>query len=102
MIYNQAVKQTQRHVVDLLPIEDYLVPGDELIAIMDHIQLDYERDDLNLSAADYAELQELVEGPVMRGFVFNWMTESELATYLREEYGTRILEEEIVKYWIAH
>lgn len=102
MIYDKEVRQTQRHVVDLLPVADYLIPGEELTAVMDHIQLDYERENIVLSDEDYTELANLVEGPIMRGYVFNWMTESEFATYLQKEYGTHIREEEIIKYWVAY
>lgn len=77
-------------MIDIYPfIEVWADPDD----IMDNIEVAYDNHEFS------KEVEEIVQGDILQGFIFNLISTEDFIDYLHDRYGTIFNSE--VKYWVA-
>ena len=77
-------------MIDIYPfIEVWADPDD----IMDNIEVAYDNHEFP------KEVEEIVQGDILQGFIFNLISTEDFIDYLHDRYGTTFNSE--VKYWVA-
>ena len=80
-------------LLDMIDLSDFIEPGIDPRDIMDDVQENYEE-------GNYSdEINEIIDGEVLQGNVFNYISVEDFMNYLTEKYNITFTEE--LRYYIS-
>lgn len=81
-------------VLDMIDIYPFIEICAEPEEIMDNIEAAYDNHEFS------KEVEEIVQGDILQGFIFNLISTEDFIDYLHDRYGTTFDSE--VRYWVAN